>query len=700
MSDKNNTLDMRIDIETRKAKQGVEELTKEIDSLTKGIKRSKSNQDFAKLFENAKQPALEALDLLKEHQKRLQKFKKEAQVLKSIGDIEGASKNSAKARTAQRNLSELAQTIKRSAVVQKNAKEITKQYNTETREISKTLLQQFKAEQKARFEKTRQNELNDRFVAQEKLKAKLREDELSKLQEVRNETIKTLEEIDKGRMGTAVPASESAKVFASAIHEQEVAYETENKMIAEQRQQRLEAFELSLDKAGVKLNKSKENLIKWEVAYKQALADGDNFKLKQAAEHIKHYSKQIDKLNSYQKKTNGWQKLLYRIRNISIYRMIRTGIHWLVSGIQDGVNVLVRLDDRYNQTMSDVTNSLTQARNTLSVSFLSIMEALSPMMVQISDGFVDLVNNFNLAMAQITGRDTYYKAIKSMEEYADTVGDTQGKLADFDKFRSLDTQTEPEYSIASVAEDANNFSKVLQGVIYQVKTLLETAFEFSKVVANVLKSLIESGALKTIVGVVSTLVTGLANIVNQLQKTGALKGILYTIVGVFVAWKVAAIGAAIASAAAFAAAHPYISGVVIAGVASVVAAMAAMGFGSGGVSSLSSNISSGKGYNVQGFANGGFTTANFIATNENGKREWVGRNAGATAVVNDSQMSEIMYQAVKDGCYNGVISALSDAEAYGGGTSSTTAQVQVSGETIFTIVKDVAGRKGLKFAKV
>ena len=110
-----------------------------------------------------------------------------------------------------------------------------------------------------------------------------------------------------------------------------------------------------------------------------------------------------------------------------------------------------------------------------------------------------------------------------------------------------------------------------------------------------------------------------------------------------------------------------------------------------------SNITSGGGFSM--LAEGGFTTANFIATNENGIKEWVGSNGNATAVVNDTQMNDIMYQAVKDGCYDGIIDALSDTESVGGQTTST-ASVQVQGETIFTIVKDVAARQGLKFSKV
>ena len=58
---------------------------------------------------------------------------------------------------------------------------------------------------------------------------------------------------------------------------------------------------------------------------------------------------------------------------------------------------------------------------------------------------------------------------------------------------------------------------------------------------------------------------------------------------------------------------------------------------------------------AQGFAEGGYTNANFIMTHENGKREWVGKAAGSSAIVNDTQMSDIMEGAVAKGVYNALV---------------------------------------------
>ena len=96
-----------------------------------------------------------------------------------------------------------------------------------------------------------------------------------------------------------------------------------------------------------------------------------------------------------------------------------------------------------------------------------------------------------------------------------------------------------------------------------------------------------------------------------------------------------------------------------------------------------------------GFAEGGITDANFIMTHENGVREWVGRQENSTAVVNDTQMSDVMGQAVR----NGVLEALS----YGTGGNENiniTVEARLDGQKIYESTRRIARKNGEKFAKV
>ena len=96
-------------------------------------------------------------------------------------------------------------------------------------------------------------------------------------------------------------------------------------------------------------------------------------------------------------------------------------------------------------------------------------------------------------------------------------------------------------------------------------------------------------------------------------------------------------------------------------------------------------------------ANGGYSNANLIMTHENGKREWVGKAAGSSAIVNDTQMSDIMEVAVAKGVYN----ALSARSAMGGNVpTNETIVVKIGEEAVFNAVRKTARRQGRDFANV
>ena len=95
---------------------------------------------------------------------------------------------------------------------------------------------------------------------------------------------------------------------------------------------------------------------------------------------------------------------------------------------------------------------------------------------------------------------------------------------------------------------------------------------------------------------------------------------------------------------------------------------------------------------------GGYSNANLIMTHENGKREWVGKAAGSSAIVNDTQMSDIMETAVAKGVYRALSSSRTD-----GGSSGTTKNVynfQVNGRTLLSVMEDEARKQGKALARI
>lgn len=145
-------------------------------------------------------------------------------------------------------------------------------------------------------------------------------------------------------------------------------------------------------------------------------------------------------------------------------------------------------------------------------------------------------------------------------------------------------------------------------------------------------------------------------------------------------------GAAFVLASALAATHSAWSlGLAAAG---IVAGIAAIGVAIASAKSEAANIDA----EVQGFATGGITDANFIMTNEYGKREWVGQMKNKTAVVNDTQMSTVMEHAVA----RGVLQANSISNT-AQQPIELTITTTLDGEVVYRNQKKVAAKRGEGF---
>ena len=101
---------------------------------------------------------------------------------------------------------------------------------------------------------------------------------------------------------------------------------------------------------------------------------------------------------------------------------------------------------------------------------------------------------------------------------------------------------------------------------------------------------------------------------------------------------------------------------------------------------------------VRGYADGGYTNANLIMTHENGKREWVGKAAGSSAIVNDTQMSDIMETAVAKGVYRALSSSRTDGGS--GGTTKNVYNFQVNGRTLLSVMEDEARKQGKALQRI
>lgn len=216
--------------------------------------------------------------------------------------------------------------------------------------------------------------------------------------------------------------------------------------------------------------------------------------------------------------------------------------------------------------------------------------------------------------------------------------------------------------------------KKIEDIVNKQSTssLLLTAIAYNKV---------RIAAAGLAVAGIGLLVSNVANLVSNWDELSNLQ----RVAGVF-----GAIGAAaLTAAAAVAAFHNAwtvgtASVAIIGGLAAIIGAFATFKSQAEDLGELTKSA----------HANGGYTNANLIMTHENGKREWVGKAAGSSAIVNDTQMSDIMELAVA----KGVNRALSARSAMGGNVQTNeTIVVKIDEEPVFNAVRRVARRQGKDF---
>lgn len=204
---------------------------------------------------------------------------------------------------------------------------------------------------------------------------------------------------------------------------------------------------------------------------------------------------------------------------------------------------------------------------------------------------------------------------------------------------------------------------VMIGSLIALKKLMSVSGIISTISSNILP----------LVAGISLLVVGIRSFMSVADKMTGLE----KVVSILVALTAAVIGFVVALKALS------LSVPVALGIGTALA---------GGVLLLSSQI---KSQQVQGFADGGITNANLIMTHENGVREWVGRQGSSTAVVNDSQMTDVMERAVARGVYSALYANSQTKSSQG----TNIIKININGREVFDVVESEASKQGKGFIK-
>ena len=164
-------------------------------------------------------------------------------------------------------------------------------------------------------------------------------------------------------------------------------------------------------------------------------------KAKQAAEAYKKQLLGVDKTQKKASNTgNKFNKSLKdtnksaRGARMSLGKMLATSvlfstvfraISMVTSGLKEGMDNLSQYSDDTNRALSLLLSSLTQLKNTFATAFSPLVEVAAPALAQFINLLSQAVTWTAQLLAALTGKDTFVKAVKVQQDYADSLDKTK-----------------------------------------------------------------------------------------------------------------------------------------------------------------------------------------------------------------------------------------------------------------------------------
>lgn len=181
--------------------------------------------------------------------------------------------------------------------------------------------------------------------------------------------------------------------------------------------------------------------------YKKKLLGVDNEQQKAS----KSGSKLNKSLKGTEKASRGARMGLGRMLATSIlFSTVFRSISAVTSGLKEGMDNLAQYSDDTNKALSMLMSGMTQLKNSFATAFSPLVEYAAPALAQFINLLSQAVTWTAQLLAALTGKDTFVKAVKVQQDYADSLDktkdetkdaakETEKALAPFDKLIQITT---------------------------------------------------------------------------------------------------------------------------------------------------------------------------------------------------------------------------------------------------------------------
>lgn len=171
--------------------------------------------------------------------------------------------------------------------------------------------------------------------------------------------------------------------------------------------------------------------------------------LQKATKAVQDYKKRLTGVNNEQKKASksgnklnkslkGTEKSSHGAR-MGLGRMLATSILFstvfraisaVTGGLKEGMDNLAQYSDDTNKALSALMSGMTQLKNSFGTAFSPLVEYAAPALTQFINLLSQAVTWTAQLLAALTGKDTFVKAVKVQQDYADSLDKTKDETKD------------------------------------------------------------------------------------------------------------------------------------------------------------------------------------------------------------------------------------------------------------------------------
>lgn len=183
----------------------------------------------------------------------------------------------------------------------------------------------------------------------------------------------------------------------------------------------------------------------------------------------------VEELGDKSKKTKSFLgKMFDKFKNVMFYRLVRTLLAQMTRAISAGLENIAKFSSEANSILSGYKTEFTYIQNSLGAALLPVLQSLLPTIIRISDGLVDITNSIGMVSAALNGQNTFIKAKKYVQDYAEAVDDAKKSTTGFDELNILGNNTTTQNDASQMFETVDISGWDVAGALAKLTALVGT----------------------------------------------------------------------------------------------------------------------------------------------------------------------------------------------------------------------------------